>query len=160
MTFLDQVKIKTVKWNLRQILGLGRHKSGYCFTILFIKFLVKYSLNYSKKVVLNYMRWCCQMGLINKRIFRADSGDGVSSSGCMKCMMMVVSRRTCRGLLNNNNIPGTSVFQEWIWILDLPKSNDPGVRRLVSFSLSSDDYSFPDNINEYTWFSYLLHSYA
>ena len=30
------------------------HRSGHCLAILFINFLVKYSVKYSKKVILNY----------------------------------------------------------------------------------------------------------
>lgn len=174
MTFQDQVKIKTVKWNLRQILEawetqiwpLFHNIIHQVFGQIFVKIFQK-----SHFELYALMRWCC-LGDIALSINSKSGRTGADRVNNMElCDSWWLWWRCGHAwdywiitiLHSSLASPGPSVFQEWIRILrilDLPKSNDPGVSPTVSFSLSFDDYSFLDNINEYTWFSYLLNSYA
>ena len=116
MTFQDQVKIKTVKWNLRQILEawetqiwpLFHNIIHQVFGQIFVKIFQK-----SHFELYALMRWCClgDNALSINSYYGRTGADRVNSQ-VVWWLIVMMALRTCRGLLNNNNlcIPASSAW--------------------------------------------------
>ena len=118
MTFQDQVKIKTVKWNLRQILEawetqiwpLFHNIIHQVFGQIFVKIFLKKSFWIMCADAL-MLSWWYRALSINSYYGRTGA-DRVNSTGSWWLMVMMAVR-TCPGLLNNNNIAFQPYLPAW-----------------------------------------------